>query len=232
MPEISFRDYFEEGSISMKRVSGIWFTKIVWLCMMSSDLPAEPTQSPWEKIREEQGIVVYAQEIEGSDIVRVKTQIVIAANIEEIQAFIEDISKRKTWVPFLAEVRILRDYSHTEKLEYTLFEAPWPASDRDFVYRRKLIYKDDQKIIMEMTSEESELMPGQDDAVRAEILESRYTLIAINDNKTKAELIFYADPKGWLPNWIINKIQQALPFRMLRNLRAQVEKANRLPRSE
>lgn len=195
--------------------------------MLPSNLLAETTEPPWEKIREEQGIVVYAQEIEGSDVIRVKTQMVIEAGMEEIQAFIEEVSKRKKWVPFLAQARILKDYSPTETLEYTLFEAPWPASDRDFVYRRKLIYKDENKIVMEMTSEESELMPEQEEAVRAEMLESRYTLLAVNDNKrTKAELIFLADPKGWLPNWIINKIQQALPFRMLRNLRAQVEKAN------
>ncbi|MDT8453216.1 MAG: START domain-containing protein [Gammaproteobacteria bacterium] len=200
--------------------------------MMPSNLLAETTSSSWEKIREEQGIVVYAQEIEGSDVVRVKTQMVIEASLEEVQAFIEDISKRKKWVPFLAEARILKDYSPTERLEYTLFEAPWPASDRDFVYRRKLIYKDDEKIVMEVTSEESELMPEQDETVRAEILESRYTLLAVNDNKTKAELIFHADLKGWLPNWIINRIQQALPFRMLQNLRLQVEQVNSPQESE
>ena len=207
------------------------FTKVVWLCVWSSTLMAETMEPSWEKIREEQGIVVYLQKIEGSDVVRVKTQVVIEAGIEAIQAFIEDISKRKTWVPFLSEARVLKEYSPTERLEYTLFEAPWPASDRDFVYRRKLTYMDENKIVMEMRVEESELMPEQDGIVRAEMIESRYTLGAICNNKTKAELIFYADPKGWLPNWIINKIQQALPYRMLRNLKAQVEKANRISSS-
>lgn len=212
----------------MKSVSMVWFAKVVWLCMLSSKLLAETMEPSWEKIREEQGIVVYAQEVEGSEVIRVKTQVVIEVGMEEIQAFIEDVSKRKTWVPFLAEVRVLKEYSPEESLEYTLFEAPWPATDRDFVYRRKLIYKDENKIVMEMRAEESELMPEQDGVVRAQMIESRYTLAAICNNKTKAELIFYADPKGWLPNWIINKIQQALPFRMLRNVKAQVEKANRM----
>lgn len=200
--------------------------------MMPSNLLAEITSPSWEKIREEKGIIVYAQEIEGSDVIRVKTQMVIEAGIEEMQTFIEDISKRKEWVPFLAEARVLKVYTPTERLEYTLFDAPWPGSDRDFVYRRNLIYKDNEKIVMEMTSEESELMPEQDDAVRAELLESRYTLLALSDNKTRAELIFHADLKGWLPDWIVNRIQEALPFRMLQKLKARIEKANRPTGSE
>lgn len=216
----------------MKTISMAALATIVSFYMTPSNLLAETSSPSWEKIREEQGIIVYVQNVEGSDIIRVKTQMVIEAGIEEIQAFIEDISKRKKWVPFLAEVRILKAYAPTETLEYTLFDAPWPGSDRDFVYRRNLIYKDNEIIVMEMTSEESELMPEQDDAVRAELLESRYTLLAVNDSKTRAELIFYADFKGWLPDWIVNTIQEALPFKMLRNLRAQVEEANRPPGSE
>ncbi|MCW8830584.1 MAG: START domain-containing protein, partial [Gammaproteobacteria bacterium] len=122
------------------------------------------------------------------------------------------------------ESRVLKNFSDTEKLEYSLFAAPWPASDRDFVYRKKLLHKDDEKIIFVMKVEESELMPEQDGVVRAEMIESLYTLTSITDKQTNVELIFYADPKGWLPDWVINKIQQVLPYRMLRGLKARSER--------
>jgi len=194
------------------------------LCMVSLPLHSQENDHSWEKIREENGVVVYSQEIDDSDIVKVKTQVVIDVGMEEIQLFLDDLSHRKKWVPYLEEVRILKEYSATEKLEYSHFAAPWPASDRDFVYRQRLLHKDDEKIVFILNVEESDLMTEQDGIVRADMIESRYTLTSLSDNQTKAELIFHADPKGWLPDWVINKIQQVLPYRMLRRLKVWTER--------
>lgn len=195
---------------------------------LSIGMPASAGSEPfWEKVREENGVVVYSQEIEGSDIIRVKAQIIIDAEMETIQSFLDDVSYRRKWAPYLAEVRVLKEYSATKKLEYSHFAAPWPASDRDFVYRQQLLHKDDKKIVFILNVEKSDLMPEQDGIVRADMIESRYTLTSLSDSQTKAELIFHADPKGWLPDWIINKIQQVLPYKMLRNLKIQVEKIHK-----
>ncbi|MDH5389256.1 MAG: START domain-containing protein [Gammaproteobacteria bacterium] len=197
------------------------------LCIASIENISEDKKILWQKITEENGVVVYIQEIKGSDIVRVKAQIVIDVEMEKIQSFLDDLMYRKKWVPYLSEVRLLREYSATERLEYSHFSAPWPASDRDFVYRQKLIHKDDKKIVFVLNVEESDLMPEQNGIVRADMIESRYTLTSLGNRQTKAELIFHADPKGWLPDWIINKIQEVLPYKMLRNLKFHVEKTNK-----
>ncbi len=209
----------------MKNVFIVIVVLMLNICIAHSEVALEAPEYQWQKIREEKGVVVYSQEVDGSDIIKVKTQVVIDANMEEIQLFLDELSYRKKWVPYLSEVRILKEYSATEKLEHSLFSAPWPASDRDFVYRQRLLHKDDEKIIFVMNVEESDLMPEQDGAVRADMIESQYTLTSLRESSTKAELIFYADPKGWLPDWIINKIQQELPYRMLRNLKIKVESA-------
>lgn len=177
----------------------------------------------WQKINDEDGVVVYRHEIGDSGIIKVKTEALIDANMEKIKSILDDVSHRKNWVPYLVESRVLKKYSEDEKLEYSFFVAPWPASDRDFVYYRRLLYKDNSKIIFTMTSRQSELMPKQDGVVRADLIESRYTLTALSRKQTKVELIFHADPKGWLPNWIVNIIQQALPSMMLQNLKAIAE---------
>lgn len=126
---------------------------------------------------------------------------------------------RKQWVPYLSQSRVLHRFSENEKLEYSLFRAPWPASDRDFVYRMTLLHQDDVTISYSMVSEIHSLMPENDGVIRADLIESIYTLTAIDAQQTQVELIFLADPKGWLPVWIINIIQKALPYLMLKNLR-------------
>ena len=195
--------------------------------MTSSDVISEEVEQSWQKIREAHGVVVYTQEVEGSDIIKVKAQVVINVNMEKIQLFLDNISYRKKWVPYLEDVKILKEYSATERLEYSFFVAPWPASNRDFIYRQRLLHKDDKKIVFALNVEESDLMPEQDGIVRAEMIESQYTLTLLTDNQTKAELIFYADPKGLLPNWVINMTQKELPYRMLRKLKVNVERLER-----
>ncbi len=213
--------------LSMRNIFIVVLVLMFDVCMASSEGLLEETEQSWEKIREENGVVVYSKEIDGSDIIKVKTQVVINVDMQILQSILDDVSFRQKWVPYLAESRILKKISDTEKLEYSLFVAPWPASDRDFVYRQKLLHKDDEKIIFVMNVEETDLMPEQGGVVRADMIESRYTLTSLTDSQTNVELIFYADPKGWLPDWVVNKIQQVLPYRMLRRLKIKSERMAR-----
>ncbi|MDH5471982.1 MAG: START domain-containing protein [Gammaproteobacteria bacterium] len=183
------------------------------------------TDSPaWTLVKDKQGIQVFTHKTTDRDILKVKTQITINADIHQIQAILNDISHRKNWIPYLNNSTIIYSFSATEKLEHAHFSAPWPASDRDFVYRIRLLHEDKNKLIYYMTSEDSPLLPVHNDIIRAKLIESRYTLSALNEQQTQVELIFHADPKGWLPVWIINIIQKTLPYLILRNLRDQLAK--------
>lgn len=203
----------------MKNASIVILVLMLNVCMASS----EGAELFWEKIKEENNVIVYCQEIEGADLVMVKTEVVIDANMQLIKSILNDVTNRKNWIPYLSESRILAEYAIEEKLEYAFFTAPWPASDRDFVYRQRILQNNDKKIVFVMQSEESGLMPLKDGVVRAEMMKSQYTLTTLGDKKTKVELIFYIDLKGWLPDWIINKIQQVLPYITLRNLKVKAE---------
>lgn len=207
----------------MKNISIITLYLILNLFFLSSKVFSGEIENSWQKIKEENNVVVYSKEIDGSDIIKVKAEVVINEDMQIIQSIVDDVSYRPKWVPYLLQSRVLKKYSATEKLEYSHFAAPWPASDRDFVYHQRLLHKDEEKIVFVMSVIESELMPEQDWIVRADMIESQYTLTKLSEKKTKVELIFYVDPKGWLPDWLINKIQQVLPYIMLRNLKVKIE---------
>jgi hypothetical protein len=66
-------------------------------------------------------------------------------------------------------------------------------------------------------------MPEQKGMVRAQLIESYYTLTALNKQQTNVELVFHADPKGWVPIWIVNIIQRVLPYMILKNLKEVAE---------
>jgi len=78
-----------------------------------------------------------------------------------------------------------------------------------------------------MASVESVLMPIDENNIRADLFETIYTLTAIDKETTAVMLTFHADPKGWVPNWIVNIIQRKFPFRILKNLNARLNGADR-----
>ena len=181
------------------------------------------TEKEWKKVDEKNGVTVYVNETGHSQIIKVKTEVVVNTSINLVQTILNDVEHRSNWIPFLIESRVLQTLSPTEQLEHSIFYGPWPASNRDFVYGISLHKNDGNKVIYSMISEASALMPEQNGMVRAQLIESYYTLTSLGKKRTKVELSFHADPKGWIPTWIVNIIQRALPYMILRNLKALAE---------
>ncbi len=176
----------------------------------------------WQRVTDENNIQVYVLEAGDSDIVKAKAQSKIKAPLKKIKATLDDISHRHEWIPYLKVSKALSKYKNNRRIEYSHFKAPWPASDRDFVYEIELVSETENKLIYKMASVESALMPVDENKIRADLFETIYTLTVIDEQTTEVSLTFHADPKGWLPNWVINIIQRVLPFKILENLNARL----------
>lgn len=203
---------------------------LITLCILSitsiSLSIAEINTSEWQLKKDEDGIKVYVIAVENTDIIKAKSVATLNASMEEIKNILDDIEHRHEWVPFLKESSILKQDSENKKIEYSIFSAPWPASDRDFVYSLQRTINTKNQQIYEMKSVKNSAMPENSNRVRGVIFESKYILTAISNNATQVELIYHADPKGWLPNWIINIIQKVLPYKILKNLRMRLESSH------
>lgn len=179
----------------------------------------------WKLVRNESGITVYTLQNINSDIIKARASGIVNASIGRINELVMNIAYRHKWVPYL---KICRKPNGSSNLEYALFEAPWPASDRDFIYSVTQTIKTPTDILYEMTSVKKttvkELEPYlETDAIRADLFEASYRMLRVDDNRTHLAIIYHTDPKGWLPDWIINIIQQALPYKIIENIRQQVE---------
>jgi len=195
---------------------------ILLICFFKS-VYADEENGQWQLITDEDGIQVYTIDLNNTDIVKAKAITVISSTMSRIRQELDDIDSRHEWVPFLKQSRLIVVNSNTRHLEYSLFSAPWPASNRDFVYSMELVLETDEQFKYEMKSVLSDRMPEQAGLIRGEIFESNYIITKLDENLTRVELVYHADPKGWLPNWIVNIIQEILPHKILRNLRRRVE---------
>jgi len=182
----------------------------------------------WKKINDKENVSVYSTEVHGSNILKIKAQTILETSLSHVQSILDNVEHRSSWIPYLQKCMIIEKSSTTENVEYSLFSAPWPASDRDFVYKITQILNTESKAIYYMTSIQHPRNPEHNTIVRAELMESTYILTALSANKTQVELIFHADPKGWLPNWIINIIQRILPYLILRNLHDEATKSGHI----
>ena len=155
---------------------------------------------PWKKINEKDHIRVYSIEVPGSNILKIKAETIINTNIYRIQSILDNVEHRKNWIPYLKESRIIEKISDHKNIEFSLFTAPWPASDREFVYEITMIFKNNSSAIYQMKSIYHPDKPENKSIIRADLMESSYKLTALSENITRVELIYHADPKGWLPN--------------------------------
>lgn len=193
------------------------------LCVVNVAWAQEPAAEPqWQETRNADGIQVYSRQWPGDPVVQVKAVAVIDAAITRIVDVLDNHAEHPQWVPYLEEARVLQSFSATEQLIYNRFDAPWPATDRDYVYRVHSRQGGDGVISYTMKSEASELMPEQPGIVRAELLAGIYTLTPVSETQTKVEFAFRADPRGSLPRWLVNIIQRGFPFKSLRGLRERV----------
>ena len=207
-----------------------WLYYLIIACYpLLSMADVDVLNNQWQLVKDENNIQVYTIDQPGTDIVKAKAVALIHAPVNSIQQTLDDLNARPEWVPFLVQSKIVEEKSANEKVEYSLFSAPWPASDRDFVYTLK---RDEMntsegdsldKRVYNMHSIEYAQIPQGDGIIRGEIFESIYSLLAIDKKLTRVELVYHADPKGWLPTWIINIIQRVFPYRMMENLKNKME---------
>ncbi len=198
---------------------------VATLALLAAAQAACATDEAWREIKHKDGIQVFIAQLEDTPIVKARAITVIPAPLATVADILDDNSRHGEWVPFLLESRELQSLSDFDRLEYNRFAAPWPASDRDFLYRVSAVAEPDgRRWTFRMQSVQSPLMAELPGVVRGQLFESSYRLTALADGQTRLELMFHADPRGWVPVWIINIIQEVWPMAVLKGLRAQASR--------
>ncbi len=197
------------------------FVYSLLLSIAVTSAASESEAVEWQEIRNSLGIRVYSATVENTSIIKVKAVAEIEVGLDRVLAIIEDELTYPDWVPYLSRASVLQTISTDEKLIYNHFDAPWPARDREFVYRLR-IQRDKDEVSYIMRSEITSLMPEQKHVVRAWLMESRYNLRALDEKRTRLELVFHADPRGRLPLWIVNIVHRSFAFDAIQALRTQL----------
>ncbi len=208
----------------MTRARPIIVTLAFVLVLLGPLAAARAGEPAWEEIYTEDEIKVSRMLIEGSPLVAFKGDVEIDAPVQKVLWVLLDNSRREEWVDRLYESEVLEELSEHEYYLYQAFELPIFISNRDYVYHGKAVRDAETGVVtLKMWSEEHAKAP-ETVGVRAHLTNSAYIITPMGENKCRLEVEIQTDPKGWIPSWVVNMIQESWPYKTLAAIREQVKK--------
>ena len=151
-------------------------------------------------------------------------------SIERIAYVLDDTESKKEWVSRLKEeTRLEENLSSYRSIAYQHYNLSWPVSDRDYVIESKWTVMKDMKLptaILSIKSIIRDDVPEIEGRVRGQLDRLVYKLEKLKSNQTRVTVEIMVNPKGLLPNFMINLIQKEWPITTLRQLNAQALKGS------
>lgn len=207
------------------RILGLIFT----LCLLSSSAFARFNWegASWEKIKVEDGISVYGKAFPDSNVKGVGGAALIDASVEKIIWVLMDHEHKSQWVDRIMMSKTVEEPTPLQSIQYATFGMPFPMSDRDFLYSYAFTYDKSQHMIeVDVKSVVHSSQPESATiGVRGDIIRGKFRLYPQKgQKKTYVEVEYLADPKGYLPSWVVNLVQKNWPYKTLKGLQTQVKK--------
>lgn len=174
----------------------------------------------WEYIGTFDGVRVERKEVPGTDVFAFRGEITTNIHIGKIIATFLDKSQRKNWVDRYDRSRTLSSPSAFEEIYWIAFALPFPVSNRDYVLHAQALPEADKGVFTaKIKSVKHPNAPEYDCCVRATANGTFYRFEAVKgQERTKLYVEVHTDPKGMLPDSLINLIQKKWPSKTLSGL--------------
>lgn len=180
-------------------------------------------QNEWktEEIRDE--IKAYSRIKKNTDYYEFRTVFTTKSTIYKSKMLITDISNFKNWMPSTLDSKVLEKISDTEYYGYTVTDAPWPASNRDLVFKM-VVKRHSSKSYTITLQGEPEYYPIQSGKVRVYEYKSVWKIDLKDDKLIEVDYIASFNPGTSYPNWLIKNSMVDARIETSLNFRKQLEK--------
>jgi hypothetical protein len=190
--------------------------------------PPPAAAETWELTRDDDGIRSYVRASKDSPLLAFRGETTLDAPIDRVLSVVLDAERVGEWIPRITESTVLRwERGPREYIQYTRFDAPWPVKDRVFLSRVVLeVDPESSRTSLRYYNAPDEKLPeraGSSSAIHGSAGGSYYLLEpAAAGRATRLLAVSVADPKGSLPNWLINWAGTSWAHETMSSLRAQV----------
>ncbi len=193
--------------------------------MLCSIMPAQQFDD-WKQISEKDDIKVFTKEIKGHNVKSMKMTCQIDGNsLSSFVAVFQDMSSYPDWVYSSSEPSLLEKVSDQEIYYYVRSEFPWPMSDRDFVVHNKVWQDPETQTFHSKSTVLNDYIDELESVVRIKEFEGSWKITPLLNGRYDLEYIFYTDPGGNIPNWIVNRFLDIGPLKTIKSLEAEAQKS-------
>ena len=124
------------------------FIFLISILGSSFALAEPPPNKGWEKISDEDGVLVHARDVEGSPILEFRGEGLVNASIAKILSVVLDQDRNMEWTSMMLEARYIKQLGPSKWQVYQRYDGPFPTSDRDFVMDLEVtLDKDKRRVI-------------------------------------------------------------------------------------
>lgn len=184
----------------------------------------------WKSLGESDGVHVYQKQEQGSDLYAFRGQATTDISVAQLMGILRDESISKEWVDMMVFSNVIEQYSDTHMVLHQGYDLPWPVSDRDYVFDKKIVLNNKTKTAtVKLTSIKHPKAPVNNDYIRA-YGERTFWQFSVNSaGTTDITVEVLTDPEGSLPDWAVNSIQSNWPHKSINSLLQRAGKGDIAP---
>jgi len=183
----------------------------------------------WSHIKTVEEVECSYKKMEGSPLVLVRGQGIIDSPMDEFLTWLGDPHCFSVTDPMVLEWKIVETLAPAHTILHTTAKMPPMITNRDFVWQGfDGLFSESPRIgVSAVRSIEYEPIPPIPGFVRAELAMSGYIVREVEGDPKKCNLTYLiqADPKGWLPVWVVNLVAGDQAMNVVRIKRHFAEKA-------
>ena len=175
--------------------------------LMSLAQAAPP--SGWELVGMTNGVEVARKTIEGSELFAFRGEAYTDIHVSVLSALLLNDPIGPEWVDLMNISYLVEQEAPHTKIIRQGYDLPWPVQDRDYIMRQEAQYDASTKTFtLQFQSIVDAREPENACCVRAEATRTYWKIQKLPNGKSHVTVEVITDPKGLLPAWLINLIQQ------------------------
>ena len=174
------------------------------------------TPSGWENIGVTDSISVARKKIEGRNVFAFRGETTTDVPVSQLLAVLSDETLSPKWVDMMISSDVIKTYPSGDTVLHQKYDVPWPLDDRDYVFQKSVsIDQKAKKVIVRLQSADESLAPPTDDYIRAEGERTFWSFEVLPNGQTSVIVEVMTDPKGSMPDWLVNSVQQDWPHKSI-----------------
>ena len=180
-------------------------------------------QSPWELIKDKNGIQVFTRSNTVSSFKEFKAIMQIEGKVSHFLNVLYDVDGLPDWAYSVRESKLLKRENNFNQVYYAVAKAPWPYKDRDGIYENIISWDKEKGVLLVKIEMLEEGLESNPDYVRMDGY-GYWQVEKLSDDKVKVVFQMQVDPGGSIKAWMANMFVSDSPYQTLFGLRKVLKK--------